>query len=216
MSTSRSRVLSKDEVATAEVWDLPVVDGEITACGGREIATPLTAAALQEIQKQAYNEGFDLGRREGREAGHADAVQAMQSLAAICRAFARPLEKLDEELERSLVELVILIARQLIRRELKSSPGEVVAVVREAVASLPVASRHPCLHLNPEDVEIVRQALSLSEVQDSYALEGDPLIARGGCLVETATSFIDSTIEARLNGVIAHVFGGVREGERNG
>ncbi|MGQ0658916.1 MAG: flagellar assembly protein FliH [Chromatiales bacterium] len=224
MKRRAPRILSRDAVGECEIWDLPAVEGHITAGAGGETATPLTARALEEIQKQAYHEGFNLGRRAGREAGQREVrvelertyQHRLDSLASLLATLATPIENLDEEMERSLVEMAILIARQLVRRELKTSPDEIVAVVREAIASLPVSSRHVRIHLNPEDVEIVRRALSLGEMQEHYAIEEDPIVSRGGCLLETATSFIDATVEARLNAVIAGVFGGVREGERSG
>lgn len=224
MSRRGPRVLGRDEVGPCQVWDLPRVEGRIAATGTAEPGTPFSAGALEDIQKHAYNEGFNLGRREGRDAGQCEIRaelehsyrDSLQALASLFTTLATPLKELDEEMERSLVEMVILIARQLIRRELRTGPDEVVAVVREAIANLPISSRQVRMHLNPEDVEIVRRALALSEIQDQYTLEEDPLVSRGGCLLETATSFIDATVEARLNAIIARVFGGVREGERNG
>lgn len=218
-----SRLINRDQITDAQRWDLPTVDGDISTSAGRETVKPLTAGQLEALQKHAYQEGFDLGRREGRDAGQreigaeldAKYGQGVRSMAAMLCALAKPMEKLDEEMERMLVDLVILIARQLIRRELKTAQGEIVAVVREAVASLPIASRHPRIHINPDDVDIVRQAFSLSDAQESYTLDEDPLISRGGCLIETATSFIDATVEARLNAVIAQVFGSQRESEKD-
>lgn len=221
MTKQRPRVISRDEVAACEVWELPEVDGPITTGIGGELTSPPTARELEAIQREAYTEAFELGRREGREKAYREVQtrieatyrQRLDSLAGLLRALARPIEKLDDEVERSLVELTVLIARQLVRRELKTSPGEIVAVVREAVGQLPVASRSPRIYLNPEDVAIVREALSLSEMQENYRIEEDPLIARGGCLIETATSFIDATVEARISAVAARLFGDQRSAE---
>ncbi|MCG3144202.1 MAG: hypothetical protein HONDAALG_01606 [Gammaproteobacteria bacterium] len=223
MSARPPRILSRDQVTGIQRYDLPSVDGDIHTGVHRQAVRPLTASDLQSIQKHAYEEAFALGRREGREAGQREVAQQfdakyqpkLKALASMLRAIAAPIERLDDELERTLVDMVVLIARQLIRRELKTSQGEIVAVVREAVASLPIASRHPRIHLNPEDIEIVRQAFSLGDTQEAYTLEEDPLISRGGCLIETATSFIDATVEARLNATIAQCFGSLRENDQN-
>ena len=223
MSTRPPRILGRDQVADVQRYDLPSVDGDIHTGVHRQAVRPLTASDLQSIQKHAYEEGFALGRREGRDVGQREVAQQfearyqpkLKALASMLRAIAAPIERLDDELERTLVDMVVLIARQLIRRELKTSHGEIVAVVREAVASLPIASRHPRIHLNPEDVDIVRQAFALGDTQEAYTLEEDPLITRGGCLIETATSFIDATVEARLNATIAQCFGSLREDDQN-
>ena len=47
------------------------------------------------------------------------------------------------------------------------------------------------------------------------AKPGRSFSQRGGCLIETATSFIDATVEARLNATIAQCFGSLRENDQN-
>lgn len=223
MNLQKPKIISKADATQCQVWDLPAMDGPITAGIGRDLTSPLTAKDLQDIYDRAYQEGFDLGRKEGREAGQREGSAAAQALyqervglfGRLLEVMAEPLARLDEEVERSLADMTVLIARQLVRRELKTAQGEIVAVVREAVGQLPVASRNPRIYLNPEDAAIVREALALGEEQDTYRLEEDPLMTRGGCLIETATSFIDATVEARVNAIAARMFGGEREGERD-
>jgi flagellar assembly protein FliH len=223
MSSRVPRVIAREEASGVQRWDAPTVNGEIHTGVDREPVRPLTASQLQGIQRSAYDEGFALGRREGRETGlremgaefEARYQQKLRTLSGILNSIARPVARLDEEVESSLLDLVVLIARQLIRRELKTSQGEIVAVLREAIASLPIASRHPRIHLNPDDIDIVRQAFSLSDNQEAYKIEADPLIGRGGCLIETETSYIDATVEARINAAIAQMFGSQREADKN-
>ncbi|MGE0386494.1 MAG: flagellar assembly protein FliH [Gammaproteobacteria bacterium] len=211
----------------AERWQLPEIDGEPVAPFGREASSDLpTAKRLEALQKQAYEEGFEFGRREGRAQGlaqgeahaRAEAERVLgehsHRLSAIFARLAFPLSDLDEAVERGVADLAILIARHLVRRELRVDPGEVIRVVREAIGCLPVASRHPRIHLNPDDVELVREVLSVDEDASGWRLQADPLITRGGCLVETATSFIDATVEARLNAIIARALGGERSTDR--
>jgi flagellar assembly protein FliH len=216
MAGQRPRIISRNEAVTCQVWAPPEMDGPITLAAGREPAAPPTAKDLEEIQRQAYKEGFELGRREGREQARREVESAsrqrLETLAHLLRVLARPIEKLDDEVEHSLVELTMLIARQLVRRELRTNPGEIVAVVREAVSQLPVAARNPRIYLNPDDVAIVREALSLGDMHENYRIEEDPLITRGGCLIETSTSFIDSTVEARISAIASRLFGDERGG----
>ena len=88
-----------------------------------------------------------------------------------------------------------------------------VQLAREAIGHLPIAARNPRVRLNPEDVELVSNALSLNEGQQAYTIDADPLISRGGCLVETDSSFVDATVEARLAAIINAAIGGEREGD---
>ena len=179
------------------------------------------AHRASEIHKRAYDEGFAVGREEGQQAGHSEGIAAAQTeyrdkldtLNSLFVALAKPLERLDEELEQNLVALVTTIARHMIRRELRLDAGEVVAVAREAIGHLPIAARNPRVRLNPEDVELVTGALSPNEEPQAYTIDADPLISRGGCFVETDSSFVDATVETRLAAIINAAMGGERDSD---
>lgn len=218
MTQSRSRIISDGAVRTVEHWTLPAVSGPITREAGEEVLPHLpTAEEIAVIHQQAYDEGFNMGRREGRSAAYKETRDEWnartQRLQQVIEQLAEPLKVLDEDVESSLIDLVTLIGKHLVRRELKTHRGEVVAVVRDAMSRLPLAARNPRLHLHPEDAEIVRSALGLDGEQKAWQLVPDPLVTRGGCLVETDSSYIDATVEARLSATIARMLGGEREGD---
>lgn len=200
-----------------------------------------TAEEIEAIQKQAheeaykkgYDEGYNKGLTEGTAKGHAEgfekgykegliksqdelATKARQ-LAAILGTLTTPLEELDFTVEQELVSLAMLVARHLVRRELKTDPGHVIAAVRQAVSILPVAARDIRVYLHPEDATLVREALSVkettSEEERRWRIVEDASLTRGGCNVETESSSIDSTIESRLSAIIAQVMGGERESD---
>ena len=107
------------------------------------------------------------------------------------------------------------VAAQIIRREIKTDPGQVIAAVREAISILPLASQQISLHLQPEDAELVRSALALDEMSPAWKIIEEPLLTRGGCQVVTETSTIDATVENRTAAVIASVLGDQRDREEN-
>ncbi|ROR34931.1 flagellar assembly protein FliH [Inmirania thermothiophila] len=208
-----SRLLRGERAGEAERWQAPEVGASGTV---RRHALP-TAEEIERIQRQAWEEGFTEGReagyREGRAAGEAEVRAAARRLEALCDLLARPLQALDEEVERELVQLALAVAQQLVRRELRTDPGEVVAVVREALAALPVAERLVRVHLHPEDAALVREALSLSGEERAWKVVEDPTITRGGCRVETDVSRLDATVENRLAVIAARLLGGEREAD---
>ena len=102
------------------------------------------------------------------------------------------------------------MAKQLVRREIKTDPGQIVAVVREALSVLPIASQNVRLHLHPEDAVLVRAALSLNEGEYAWRIVEDGLQNRGGCQLMTDSSRIDASVETRLAAIIAKVLGGER------
>lgn len=170
-----------------------------------------------EGREQGYAAGFKQGREEGWREGHEEGKKIMLEAAArfepLLDALDQPLALMDEQVEQELVTLAIAIAKQLIRRELKTDPGQIVAVAREALSILPSSARRVQLLLHPEDAELVREALALKESAPRWKIVDDPLMTRGCCRVLTESSHIDATLEKRMMAVIAHLLGGEREGD---
>ncbi len=186
-------------------WQIPEV-GAGEQRGTRVAGLP-TAGGLERLQKQAYEEGYAQGREEGR----AETAARGARLDALLGVLARPFEELDEQVEQELVRLALAIAQQLVRREIKADPGQIVAIVRDALAALPVSARGVRLHLHPEDAQLVREVLSLGDARHPWQIVEDPVLARGGCRVVSESSRIDASLEARLAALAAAVLGGERE-----
>ena len=126
----------------------------------------------------------------------------------------RPFTALDAAVEQELVALAFAFARQLVRRELKADPGQIVGIVRDALQSLPVATRDIKVHLNPADAKLVREHLPAVDQHRAWAIVEDPMLTRGGARVETATSQVDARLESRLGALVAELLGSDREGDR--
>lgn len=218
MTNLKQRIISANEANGYVEWQEPQVEGKIASDSNKGIRPP-TAHEMQNLHKDAYDEGFNMGRKEGKTQGYkeghqqatAESSELIQKLKSILTTLAEPVSQLDDELENSIAQLTLAIARQLVRREIKLEPGEIVAVVREAVRALPISARHPTIYLHPEDIQLVRNALSLSDDEKTYRLEEDLLLTRGDCRVETESSYIDASVEARLSAIAANMLGDERE-----
>lgn len=223
-----SKVIPQNEQIAYTRWRLPPVDGETEPAdppedSGAEPEEPgvsesqsklPTAAEIEEIQKHAREEGFAVGYKEGLAQARAQIAVQVSTFRRLMATLSRPFADLDEQVEQELVALATAIARQVVRRELKSEPGEIVAVVREAMAALPVAKRSVQLHLHPEDAKLVRDALALSDEERPWRIVEDPALTRGGCRVTTDTSHVDATLEKRFAALVATMMGTEREHER--
>jgi flagellar assembly protein FliH len=233
MNSSKMSGFSPSELASLSLWNMPDVSGAEVAEKSESVSleeelTPvLTVDDIEAMQKQAHGEAFAQGKKEGFEQGFAEGLKKsyeenlhlMHKQAAIfftlIESLNQPFKSLDEEVEKELVKLAIGIATQIIRREIKLDPGQVVAAVRAAIKVLPLSSQQINLHLHPEDAELVRAALSLDEMSPPWGVIEDPLITRGGCKVNTDVSHVDASIENRLAAVIATILGGDREQDRS-
>ncbi|HHM04471.1 MAG TPA: flagellar assembly protein FliH [Gammaproteobacteria bacterium] len=215
MQKNTSKVIVAEQAAGVRPWSLPDVGEDERHKHHR----PLSAEELERIQKQAYEEaykegyqaGSQRGRQEGWQAGHKQLTEAVGRLQAIAEVLQEPLAALDEQVEEELLALTLTVARHLIRRELSTDPGQVVAVIREALAALPASARDVCLHLHPADAALVRDTLAEAQGSSAWRIAEDPALQRGGCRVTTPDSRIDASVEKRLAAVAAQLLGGERE-----
>ena len=203
-----SKTLESEDLTAYERWELPLVNDPDASA---------TAEELQTIQKQAYNEGFALGQKEGFEQKKQELEINAASLCSIIEMLSEPLKDLDEDIVNQLAELSMLVAKQVVRRELHTEQGEIVGIVREAMNALPASTRKITLNIHPDDAELIRNAFSLDNDDESGELRWkvveDPIISRGGCKISSENSRIDATVEARLNRVISTLLGGERESD---
>ncbi len=169
-----------------------------------------TVGGLVDLQAAAYEEAFEQGLAEGREAGRAEVRAQVERLAGMFYDLAKPFEELDTEVERELLTLAMALARQIVRRELKADPTQIIGIIREAIGALPVAARDVRVHLHPEDAAVVRQNLAPTESERAWQIIEDPVMARGGCQVTTATSRVDSRLETRLGAILSELMGNER------
>lgn len=219
---SSSKVVSAGQGADAKQWLPPEMGERRERAGKKPVAPEVRSAAnplqTEDLQKQAYMDGLELGRQQGLEQGRqeglkqaqAEVRRVVQQLDKLMALFSEPLRELDDQVEKELLELVLVVVRQLVRREVKSDPSMIIGVVREALSILPVASRNVRLFVHPDDAGLIRNIYTLGNSELGWSLVEDPVIERGGCRIVTDTSLVDATLESRLTSLIAPLLAGAR------
>ena len=198
------------EKAIASTWELPPIEGPLLARRRR-------VAELDALEREAW----DKGHAEGREAGIAAVRQEEQTalaeierrarqLASILDFMAKPMADLDDQVLRQLALLAGAIARQVVRRELKTNPEQIINAIRETVSLLPMTARDVRVHLHPEDAKLVRARLSEATSERAWMITEDPILTQGGCRVTSENSTIDAQVEQRIGAAIAAVLGDER------
>jgi flagellar assembly protein FliH len=201
------RVRRDAAAAAAQVYELPSVDGPKI---GRRVSEKEKVEADRAHFAKGYEDGLAAGRRE-IDAQLTKLRSRMAQLDAIMASLARPFEELDAEVEQQLTLLALTVGKQMVRRELKTDPAQVIGVIRECIGRLPAAARDVRVHLHPEDAKVVRELLATPGTeQRAWNIVEDPALTRGGCIVRSETSQIDARLDARLNAVVAAAFGDER------
>lgn len=197
------------QAASAQVWRAPEVDkvSDSAAPGPVPTSGLLTAGVLEDLQKEAYREAYGQGLKEGIAQGQERLKVQVDRFAALLDDLARPFERFDDQVEQELVALAFAVARQIVRRELKADPTQIIGIIREAIKALPVATRDVRVLLHPEDAAIVRQHLAPTETERAWTMVEDPVMARGGCQVISASSRVDARLDSRLTAMLTKLLG---------
>ena len=211
------KLISKNSSGNYQRWDVPLVEdvsGAVANAKDDKGPGLMTAEQIERIQNQAYKEAYEAGFAKGMEAGKNEIVRNARLLDDLLQSLSHPFERLDDDVVQQIVSLSVAISRQLVRRELKIDALQIVGVVQEALAVLPVGSREVKVCLHPEDVQVMREAFDRVEAERSWELTADPRLSRGDCRILTDTSRIDATLEKRLAAIASQLLGGERETDK--
>ncbi|WP_339489552.1 flagellar assembly protein FliH [Pseudomonas sp. RL_5y_Pfl2_70] len=182
-----------------------------------EEVQPLTLEELESIRQEAYNEGFAIGEKEGfhsatlkvRQEAEGVLTAKVESLEQLMGHLFEPIAEQDTQIEKSLVNLVQHIAKQVIQRELAIDSTQIEHVMRDALKLLPLGVGNVRLYVNPQDFEQVKALRERHE--ETWRIVEDETLLPGGCRVETDHSRIDASIETRVSQVMAKLFDQLHE-----
>jgi flagellar assembly protein FliH len=217
MSTKEKPANKRPEEMTAyERWELP----NLQQGAESESLRPPTAAELEKIREQAYQEGFQQGRDEGLQKGkeeglelgrqegikqgiseglkHADVKldETKKSLESIMRQLLIPVEDEQERLEQVMLNVVLAVTRSVIHSEIKTRTDVIGAALNRALMTVPKSAENVTIKLNPDDIEAVQPIVS--GLSPETNIKPDTGILRGGCVVESSDQLVDFTIEKRF------------------
>jgi flagellar assembly protein FliH len=182
-----------------------------------EEVQPLTLEELESIRQEAYNEGFAVGEKEGfhsttlkvRQEAEVALATKIASLEKLMAHLFEPIAEQDTQIEKSLVELVRHMTKQVIQRELAMDSTQIEHVMREALKLLPLGVENVRLYINPQDFAQVKALRERHE--ETWRIVEDEALLPGGCRVETEHSRIDATVETRVAQVMDKLFDQLHE-----
>lgn len=199
-----SNVVRRGRGEEYQAWEAPQV-------GDRRRKPTKPTNDTKAIHDDAQAKGFAQGHAEGLQTAQTTVKELGDRLESIMAALEQPLAAADARVIEKISSLAISLAKRLVRRELSTDRAEVVGVVREALAVLPVGLTGIRLHLHPEDAKLVSEMLVPAKGEAAWQIIEDPVITRGGCRVSSPSSQVDATVQTRLTNVINTMLGGERD-----
>lgn len=165
---------------------------------------------LETLRKEAYAKGFAEGHSKGLVQAQTETNRRLQTLDMVLNALAKPYEDINQQAIDSLAKLAGKIARCLVKRELRTEPETIIALVRDTVSILNSSAEKLNVFLNPEDAQLIQSITRTSSEKSRWKLIDDPLIPRGDCRVTSRDATVDGSLMARINTIITQFQGDER------
>jgi flagellar assembly protein FliH len=211
MSRGHSRFISDEDVATVAEWDFGAVDHSAVRFAAKLKAQEEAEEAAKEssARQAGYAEGYAAGFAQGhaqatlegqRQITEYIATQGKDNAATFASLFdnvRQQLAQAEQVMAQGVLELACELARQVLRHEMSTNPNALQPVVREALGMLAVDSKAAVVRMNPLDIEVLAEVVRQEFSNLALTLLPDATLARGGCLVESAGTVVDATVEKR-------------------
>lgn len=208
-----SRFIPGEEIDAVEQWNFAAVDtASLLLAAQVKVRDEAAEESKQEACRQAgYAEGFAQGRAQAtmeaqRQMADFIAHQGSDAARQFAQLFATvqaQLAEAEQVMAQGTLELACELARQVLRRELSVDPKAVQPVIREALGLLVADTKSAVVRLHPLDLNVLEEVVRTEFSSLSLTLLADPTLTRGGCLIESAGTVVDGTLEKRWMRAVA-------------
>lgn len=195
-----ARFIPREELQGARAWQPGSFGAEVPAAQ-REAQAEAVVQGWKARLAAERQEGYQDGYRDGLVAlegfKKSFATQAGARVGQLLESFDANLSTLEGEMAQALARATVLLARQVLRDELRAHPEHVAGVAREAVAAMVTSARQIVVRVHPDDLPLVDEGAGDALRARGARLLSDPEVQRGGCLVESDAGSVDATIATR-------------------
>ena len=153
--------------------------------------------------EQGHQEGLESGKIEGVAAGQEFIQQQVQTFVDLANQFAQPLELMNAQVEKQLVDMVLTLVKEVVHVEVQTNPQVILDTIKQSVEALPVSGHAITLKLHPDDVEIIRSSYGEDNLEfRNWILLAEPALNRGDVQIEAGESSVNYRMEERIRSVI--------------
>ncbi|WP_159653617.1 flagellar assembly protein FliH [Vibrio atypicus] len=174
---------------------------------------------LHQGQEAGFKQGYEKGKEQGLEEGHSEGLEAgklegvaagqefiqqqVQTFVGLANQFAQPLELMNAQVEKQLVDMVLTLVKEVVHVEVQTNPQVILDTIKQSVESLPISGHAITLKLHPDDVEIIRSSYGEEELNfRNWTLMPEPALNRGDVQIEAGESSVNYRMEERIRNVI--------------
>lgn len=166
-----------------------------------EDTEPPVVEILEEELKLKISDSFNAGLLEGKNLTERGLVNVFRALRGASETIHNLREKVLRESEDELINLVMLVARKVIIREVSQDRSILAGVVKNALAGLS-AREEVIVRINPDDYALLmtgrEECLKKELLSERLQLKADSTVASGFCRIDAAMGTIDAGLNAQL------------------
>ena len=202
-----TRFIPGEEIGAVAQWDFAAVDTAsiLLAAQAQARAAAVERGRDDVVRQEGYAQGFAQAQAQAaletqqRIAAftRTQGEEAARHLAALFASTSLQVQQSEQAIAQGVLELACEVARQVLRQELSVNPNVLQPVVREALSLLLTDSKSAVVRMNPLDLEVLEEPLRAEFSSLNLTLLADARVDRGGCLVESAGTVVDATVEKR-------------------
>ncbi len=157
---------------------------------------------VEGLIEQARKDGYERGHEDGYESGKAEIERLIAQIHSVISRTIEKRNEIIEELETQLVNLVLLIARKVVKVISENQKNVVINNVIQALRKLKNRGE-VVIRVNLEDVKLtsahVKDFMRMVESVKSVTIVEDSSVEKGGCIIETDFGQIDARIASQLH-----------------
>lgn len=212
-----SRFIPGEEIAAVEQWNFGAIDtaAQLLEAQIRAREQAHEASQVEQLRQQSYQDGYAAGIAQGRALAEAELQQQMQDflnnqarqhadqLTALLASAQTGVVDATQVMAQGVLELACELARQVLRQELSVNPNAALPVLREALDLLGAEHRSAVIRMNPADFEVLQPLVQTEFTGMALTLRADASILPGGCLVESAGTVVDASLQNRWQRAVA-------------
>jgi len=158
--------------------------------------------------KQGHSEGFEQGLEQGHQEGIEQAKVLINRFESLLSQFEQPMQLLDSEIESEVIQLIMKLSKAVIGHELKTHPEHILSALRLGVDSLPIKEQGIVIRLHPDDHQLVQELYTHNQLEKNrWELEADPSLSPGDCVIHSQRSSVDMRLDARIKSVFDELEG---------
>ena len=164
----------------------------------------ISNAKIEEksIFEKSKNDGFKAGHEEGYKAGNEEAQRLVERIHKMIEAVQAKRQEILDNTEQQIVNLVILIARKVVKIMSENQKSVIMSNVFQALKKVK-GSGDVTLRVNLADVKLTTEHIKdfIRQVENikNISVVEDSSVEKGGCIVETDFGAIDARISSQLN-----------------